>query len=48
MKLFYLFILSIQILCLAAACHNSKPVCACDKTEPYKCECKKCECANED
>ena len=47
MKLFYLSIFMVQIICMFSA-FNKKQTCACDKTEPYKCECKKCECANED
>lgn len=47
MKYFYLCILLIQMFCMAAA-FKAKPTCACDKTEPYKCECQKCTCDQED
>ena len=47
MKYFYLAILLIQFACMATA-FKAKPTCACDKTEPYRCECQKCNCSNED
>jgi hypothetical protein len=47
MKLFYLTIFLFQIICIFAT-FKTKQECTCDKIEPYKCECKKCECANED
>ena len=48
MKFFYTFIIIVQIICLLGALNKEKATCVCDKTEPYKCECVKCGCANED
>ena len=47
MKLFYTFILFLQIFCIMSS-YSKKQSCACDKTEPYKCECNKCNCDSED
>ncbi len=46
MKLFYTFILFIQIICLIGSLKEQKCICA--ETPPNKCECKECNCANED
>ena len=47
MRFFYtLFFITVLIATLGAM--NKKAQCVCDKTEPYKCECKECNCANED
>ena len=49
MKFFYTFLIIIQLICILAAFnHKQKATCVCDKTEPYRCECKECNCENED
>ena len=48
MKILYITIFTIQLICFALALTKTKAECTCDKTEPYKCECRKCNCANED
>lgn len=45
MKLFTTYLLSLLILGFFS---NTKATCTCDQTEPFKCECKACNCANED
>ena len=48
MKFFSTLFCIIVLIAALGAMNKNKAQCTCDKTEPYRCDCKDCGCANED